>query len=114
MTFKHSYMVITTNFELEPVLDQFFETYPQNAYERYQVVYKTLDEHAPGEISYIIVFELSRLKGRVPRFSEFLKAYCMLNAKTAVAQVTNSVLPRLDSTLGRGHVFGELKPNAKT
>jgi hypothetical protein len=108
---KHSYMVITSNFELEPVINQFFETYPKNEYESFQVVYKTLGEYNDNEFTYMIVFQLPpQPRGRVPHFSDFLRAYCTLNAKTAVAANVSNVFPGLDSKHGRGgHIFGELR-----
>ena len=110
---KHSYMVITSNFELEPVINQFFETYPKNKFESYQVVYKTLGEYNDDEFTYIIVFQLPPQPiGRLPHFSDFLRAYCTLNAKTAVAATISNVFPRLDRRHGSsGHVFGELRDN---
>jgi hypothetical protein len=56
MTFTHAYSALTADFELEPVIVDYYEKYPNNQYGDYQIVFKTVNEHAEGEFTYIIVF----------------------------------------------------------
>ena len=107
MTNKHSYMVVSTDFELEPLLDQYLATYPEGQLQSYSVVFKTSSDES---WSYIIVFALFSPKVKVVRFSEFLDAYCKLNNKVAVANPVNSVFPDFKHAhQQRSHVFGNLK-----
>jgi hypothetical protein len=104
MTIKHSYMVITTNFELEPVLEMYVQQYPKIGFDSYHVVFKSENEHGDGGAAYIVVFSVSTIKGKRPEFGEFLKSYCTLNTKRAVATTISSVFPKLDNST-RGYVF---------
>lgn len=112
LSFKHSYMVVTANFELEPVMDQFLATYPEKEFAEYQVVFKTTDEYASGEYSYIVVFKHQPSTGARPSFEDFLASYCTVNDLTAVASVRGSVLPKLEERGGR--LYGRIKKNATT
>ncbi len=105
MSFKHSYMVITTNFELEPVLDSYLKTYPNGDFSTYQVMFKSLNERAEGEISYIIVLEPKQGEIRDVKFHHFLKSHCTLHRLTASASILNNVFPTL-SDARQAHYFG--------
>jgi hypothetical protein len=109
MNFKHSYMVVTTDFQLEPVLQQYQKTYPNGQFTSFDIVFKTENEHGEGQWTYIVVFVPSKPTPReIPSFSDFLKSYCTLEDKTAVASIVNSVFPRLDKPHG-SHLFGNAK-----
>jgi len=102
---KHSHMVITTEFVLEPILDKYLATYPSGQYKSYKVVFRTENEHQEGQISYIVVFELNKEK-KTDRltFQEFLDSHCKVNNLVAVASVTNNVLPQMERR--GGYIFG--------
>jgi hypothetical protein len=104
MTFKHTYMVISTNFELEPLLDSYLETYPNGEFSAYQVVYKAQNERPDTPYSYIVVLE--RGQGNKPRFAEYLRAWCTVNrGKKAVAASLNHVFPDMKALQGQ-HLIG--------
>lgn len=104
--FKHAYSIITANFELEPVIADYFNKYPLNQYTDYQIVFKTLDEYAEGEFTYIVVFGWSGepRETRV-KFEDFLKSHCVRNNLVATMNPSSSVLAKI----GTGHTFGEPK-----
>ena len=104
--FKHSYCVITTTFDLEPLLEEYLHTYPQGDFESYEVVFKTEDEHRKGDFSYIVVFVRNQGKRQGVEFSKFLASHCIRNNLAAVAYSTSRVLPQF-SKRPRGHVFGD-------
>jgi hypothetical protein len=107
MSQQHSYMVITTNFVLEPILDQYLAAYPEQEFQSYSVVFKQENEQTT---SYIVVFVLTSPKGKIMRFAEFLDAYCKLNNKVAVASQVNNVFPDFKhAQQQQSHVFGNLK-----
>lgn len=88
-------MSITTEFDLEPVLQAYFQKYPNGRYEGFTVVFKTENEHAEGEKSYIVVFN-RRSGTRVDRisFRDFLDSYCKVNNLVAVAEFIEHILPK--------------------
>ena len=103
MSSKHAFMVISTNFDLEPVLKQYVETYPEGDLQNYQIVFKTEGEHQPESKSYIIVYEHSPGRKNA-RFSEFLKSYCTVHKLAAVANPMSHVFP--DVAGRHGHIIG--------
>lgn len=112
MAFKYSYAVLSTNFDLEPVLSDYLATYPNGKIESYQVVFKTENEHHEGTKSYIVVFTLKDRQEYAPDFGSFLEAYCKLHDKYAVAAAMNNVLPNKSLTTARPnpyHVYGQIK-----
>jgi hypothetical protein len=106
MSFRHSFMALTTDFELEPILDEYLAAYPEGEIDHYLIAFKTEGEHRAGHFSYIVVFELKKAAAQVPRFTEFLNTYCKNHNQVAFASLINHILPKLDA-YGRGyHVFG--------
>jgi hypothetical protein len=105
---RHSYMIITTDFELEPVLEQYFATYPAGEYTDHTIVFKAEGEHYPGDRSYIVVFTLNPVKPRADRvtFRQFLDSYCTVNNLVACAGALNSALPQMDVHLRNGRYLG--------
>lgn len=104
--FKHSYSAITPNFELEPVIEDYFAKYPRGQFESYQIVYKPQDEYTEGTYSYLVVYKLFQgTKENHVSFYDFLKAHCVRNDLVAAMHPVNDILPRL----GDGHTFGKLK-----
>jgi hypothetical protein len=104
VTMKHSFMVITTTFELEPVLVDYFEKYPEGRYDSYKIVFQTQDDQDEGTFSYIIVFEYNTARpGARVDLSEYIKSYCTVNKQKATASQLNNILPRIGE---HGHKFG--------
>jgi hypothetical protein len=104
--FKHAYAAITANFQIEPVIADYFTKYPSNEYTDYQIVFKTLDEHAEDQFTYIIVFGWnSGPKENRVSFSDFLKSHCVCNDLAVAMNPNSNILPRI----GDGHTFGQLK-----
>jgi hypothetical protein len=100
-------MALTTDFELEPLLDQYKVEYPKGEMQDYVIAFKTEGEHHAGHFSYIVVFVLKKTEGQVPRFTEYLNTWCKDNHRVAFASLINHILPKIDA-YGRGyHVFGD-------
>lgn len=90
--FKHAYMLIATDFELEPVIAQYLATYPDKQPREYQVVCKLKDERHTGDYCYIVVFEA--VPGRQnPSLADYIKAYCELHDKVARMEKQGNVFP---------------------
>jgi hypothetical protein len=109
LAFKHSFMVVTTDFDLEPVLEKYLETYPNGGVEGYNIVFQVEGEHQEGHKSYIIVFTLRQHppKEYAPRFDEYLSSYCRVNNGVAFVNPSNSVLPKIHARQVQGyHVYG--------
>lgn len=108
MAFKYAVMMISTNFELEPVLKQYFDTYPDSTeLHNYQIIFKTEGEHHPDSKSYLILHEQWQgQRGMAPRLAEFLKSYCTFNNLVAVAHSMGSVMPDVSGRVRAGLVFG--------
>jgi hypothetical protein len=106
-TFRHSFMAISTDFELEPVLEQYFRTYPDSDRVNYQIVYKTENEHFEGTKSYLVVFELSEnvIKPRIS-LHEFIDSYCKLNNLMAVCDPRDSIFPKMSLRSKGGTYLG--------
>lgn len=80
--FKHTHIAIATDFELEPVIEQYLATYPDRLPRKYDVVYKLQNERHEGDYCYIIVYEY--VPGKTsPTLNDYIKAYCELNDKVA-------------------------------
>lgn len=94
MTFKHAYMVLATDFELEPVIEQYLATYPESQPRKYDVVCRLQDERREGDYCYIIVYEYSPERFR-PELQEYIKAYCKLHNKVANIAVGGNVFPEI-------------------
>ena len=106
MSFLHSFMAVTTDFDLEEVLADYLNTHPEGEVESFDVAFRTMDEHRRGHISYIVVFTLKKSAAHVPRFTEYLTTYCKGHGVVAFAGPINHILPKIDG-YGRGyHVFG--------
>lgn len=86
-------MVVTTTFELEPVLEQYASLYPNGQFSHYQIAFKSEGEHQDGEYSYIIVFTIRPERER-PDFWEFLSSYCTVNKGAAVSPIVNHIFPQ--------------------
>lgn len=109
MTTKRSFGVFTTNFELEPVIDDFLATYPQAQFEGYEVVYRIEDEAHEGTYSYLIVWHNlpTKKRRRDVNFQKFLESHCIRNDKVAKAGVLSSGFPDFDHQ--SKYTFGRLK-----
>lgn len=100
--FKHAYTVITADFEIEPVLEEYFERFPEGQYEDYQIVFKTQDEHEEGQYSYIIVFTRNTgMRATQVKFYDLLKQHCECHTRRAAMSPVSGGLP----TVRDGHAF---------
>ena len=112
MPYKHTYMVITTTFALEPLLNQYRDTYPNGDYEKYQVVFKSEGEwkDRAGEFTYIVVFTPNPKKQpHEVSFQDFIGSYCKLNKQAAIAGPMGNIFPYVDRPPGNGRAFGAWK-----
>lgn len=107
MKFKQVVTVISTNFDLEPVLEAYIKTYPEGDMLNYRVVFKTEGEHHPDSRSYVIISEY-----RTPRsglnLNEYLRSYCNVHDLAAVAHPLLGIMP--DITKGQGTRLGRVLP----
>lgn len=102
--FKYAFTVVSTNFDLEPVLQQYVDTYPHADLRNYQIAFKTEGEHQAESKSYIIVHEYIPGRSPSPTLYEFLKSYCTVNNLVAVLDPSSHVLP--DIAGRHGHILG--------
>lgn len=99
-------MAVTTNFELEFVLEQYIKTYPNSVVEAAQVVYKLENDFQRRTKTYIVVFT-RRVKPEItPSVWEFIDRYCKLNGKFAVANPIDNIFPDPANGGNLGHVAG--------
>jgi nucleoid-associated protein YgaU len=92
--FKHAYMLLATDFELEPVIEQYLATYPDVQPRKYEVIYKLKNERHQGDYCYIIVYEYVTGRQTIS-LVDFIKAYCELNDKVANIEKSGNVFPDL-------------------
>jgi hypothetical protein len=90
--FKHAYMLLATDFELEPVIEQYLSTYPDAQPREYQVVCKLQNERHEGDYCYIVVYEHVTGGSRF-KLPEYIKSYCEVNNKVATMTVSGNVFP---------------------
>lgn len=92
--FKHAFMAIATDFELEPVIEQYLTTYPEIQPRQYNIVWKAQAERHAADYCYLIVYEY--VPGRIhPRLDDFIKAYCELHDRVAAINPSGHVFPDL-------------------
>ena len=65
--FLHAYMVLATDFELEPVLEHYLETYPDAQECEHKIVCKLQNERHEGDFCYIVVYKHITGKPRIAR-----------------------------------------------
>jgi len=106
MPIKHSFMAVTTNFELEFVLDQYIRTYPNSVVQSCEVVYKIENEFHQSTKTYIVVFTRRSKSEHSPSVWELIDSYCKLNGKFAVANPVNQIFPDLAKGGSLAHVAG--------
>ena len=106
MSFNHTFMVISTNFELEPLLASYLATYPDKSYSEYRVVYKVENERPDTPYSYIVVFTMGKFEGGLRvSFRDYLNSWCIVNRKKATAADIDTVLPELNPKGNPGYVI---------
>lgn len=107
--FKHVYMILATDFELEPVIEQYLATYPEAKPRNYQVVCKLQDEQHKGDYCYIIVYKF--MGGRQkPNITEFIKSYCQVHDKVVTITQKNATFPDLtNATYGNRSKYQKRK-----
>lgn len=96
MTFKHSHMIISTNFELEPLLASYASTYPNIGFADYNIVFKSENERPNTPYTYIVVFTPVAQRQHGTTFQEYVEAWCKVNRKKAAASVMDNVFPELE------------------
>lgn len=99
--FKHSHMILSTNFELEPVIEEYLQVYPEAQPRRYDIACKLRDERHEGDYAYIIVFEYATGR-QTPSLGDYLKSYCTLHDKLVAGNASGHVFPDIaEPTYGR-------------
>ncbi|MDX2078509.1 MAG: hypothetical protein SFZ02_18905 [bacterium] len=108
--FKMSFMTLSTNFDIEPVLADYVKTYPEQADTNYRIVFKTENEFVEGSKSYIIVYDYSYLRHNKnsPHWGEFLQSHCILNNLVAVIGTSGHVFPNISDKDRHGTHYGKL------
>lgn len=108
----HAYLAISTNFEIEPVLKTYLETYPDGDMKNYQIVFQSQYETPETPYSYLIVSDAD-FEHVGTKFTNYLQAWAKVNrGKWAVTTGTNSFYfpnPRTDR-----NIIGEYKPATPT
>ena len=90
--FKHAYMLLATDFELEPVIEQYLLTYPEAQPRQYDIVCKLQNERQEGDYCYLIVYVY--VTGSFhPTLLDFIKSYCEVNNKVAKIEKGSNVFP---------------------
>ena len=95
-SFKHAHMIIATDFELEPVIAQYLETYPEAQPRHYEIAWRTQNESVEGDYVYIVIWKHITSSHR-PSLVDFIKAYCELNDNVANIHPKGNVLPSIMS-----------------
>lgn len=88
----HGYIAIATDFELEPVIEQYLTTYPDTKQRNYDIVCKLQNEKVEGDYCYLIVTEYVA-DNTNPRLLQFIKAYCEVNDKVAKVDFNSRGFP---------------------
>lgn len=91
---SYYYMVLATDFELEPIIEQYLKTYPDVKPSKYEVLYKIQNERQDGDFCYILLWEGPRQRDQY-QLAEYIKAYCELNDKVANIEVGGTSFPDL-------------------
>jgi hypothetical protein len=93
----HSYMMVSTNFELEPLLADYANLYPNIDFSSYQVVFKSQNEWPDTPFTYIVVFSPPPQYQYGLHFWDYVDAWIKLHpGSKAAASATNNVFPRLN------------------
>lgn len=97
----HSHMIISTNFEMEPLLADYAKAYPNVNFSDYRIVFKAENEWPNTPYTYIIVFSIPSQKAKGIDFWIYLDAWVKLHpGNKAVASAVNDVLPQLKTGYG--------------
>ena len=75
----HIFMVLSTNFEVEPVLDTYLATYPDGLIQRYEVIFKEQNVRPGIPYSYIILLPEPNFKSQNIDFWEYVDAWTKLH-----------------------------------
>ena len=113
MLSKPSCWMLRTEFELEPLLKQYLETYPDGSLKQYEILFKDTDEET-GDFLYIMLHYYN--KDRTPRvinLERFLDAHCQLHNK--LGAFNRMAFPsRFDSDRHEGRMLGPRAGRRKT
>lgn len=93
------YAIASSDFELEPALQAYFENYPTSIYASYQIVLKVQCAQPDVPFSYIILLNIQRhLQPALPDVDlwDYLDAWCKLH-KTRITISKESAFPGLSS-----------------
>ncbi len=94
-SFKHAHIIVSTDFELEPVIEQYLATYPEAQPRKYDIVCKLRNERHEGDYCYIIVYQ-HHVGRQTPSLDEYLKSYCALHDEVVAGSVGGHVFPELE------------------
>jgi len=96
----HSYLMVSTNFPLEPLLDDYAKLYPNIDFSTYQVVFKSQNEWPDTPYTYIVVFSPPPKYQYGLHFWDYVDAWIKLHpGNKAAASAVSNVLPRLNRQL---------------
>ena len=84
--------MLATDFELEPVIEQYLTTYPNAQPRNYEVAVKLRNERREGDYCYILIYEYVP-GNHSPNLYDFIKAYCELNDKVAPIERKSGLFP---------------------
>jgi hypothetical protein len=92
----HSYMIVSTSFELESLLDDYAKSYPNIGFVDYRIVYKGENEWPDTPYTYIIVFRLPTKYKSGLSFRDYIDAWMKLHPGNKIASAAeNDALPPL-------------------
>jgi len=111
--FNYYFSAFSSNFDLEPVIERYFEQYPNGRYSSYDIVFKTRNEHMEGSFSYVLVFTRNQNStlGTL-NLDDFIKTFVDYNNKIEgnhyifATNPANYSFPRFDQ---RKYAHGRLK-----
>jgi hypothetical protein len=105
--------MLRTEFELEPLLEQFVETYSEGNPWPYQIVFKDKDERTKDFLYVILFFSPPYQRVGGIRLEQFLDAYCKLHNQ--VGAINEAGFPTtFDSSLRPKRLLGNLNNRRKT
>jgi len=113
MTELPAFWAVRTEFELEPLLEQYVRTYPDGDITKYEIPNNAVDEQ-PGDHLYLIIcFHNHQAKPRETRFEQFLDAFCKLNNKLASINKTAFSKGFESGSAPSGRILGNLESRRK-
>jgi hypothetical protein len=95
--------MLRTEFELEPILEQYIQTYLDGSSWPYQIVFKDRDEKTNDFLYAVLFFSNPKHSQKGLTFEHFLEAYCKLHNQ--VAAINDAFFPPPFSSVWK-HTLG--------